>query len=838
MAETKYPIKSSTYTGVYQRKNGTWFYRAKRIIDGKEVYYQSGKFLTDKLAHDARQAKIQLELCSVDKWKSQSTQATQVQGETFGEYFQGFINSCDSKASAQKYKALYTAQLKMWEHRNIHTIKDADIDILMLKLKLSTQKYSDSYIASIRKMLKKFFQYACHVSSSIVCETAQFISTKPYKLRVLSLFSGIGAPERALKNIDIDFELVGYCEFDDKASKAYSLLHNVDLSKDFVDVENLDFDFCRQSLPNFDLLIFGFPCQKISQSGTQQGMIKEEYEYKLPEYNDLRYDEGLEGLTESGLLYRALQVVMEKRPKFVIIENVAAFAGQKFKREFNNMLRIIQVDDGGCGYNVYFDTLNSKDYGIPQNRDRVFIVLIRRDLNIAYHFPDAVELEVRAEEWFEENAEDEYYIAPEDIEKLKRDSWQVNYKRDVISCITTRWSDTNKQGNIDAYVRQTLIKDKKGIRCLTSEELMRFQGFEPEDAEILKRNGYTKEEIGKLVGNSITVPVIKAVIEQLFKSLDQQIDKDFIPYQIIQAPIEGNYMSPLFAYAGNKYKLLPYLDYVLPNPLTIVPMYSSIFVDLFAGSGTIAMNIGDRADTVVMNDRDAVLIGIYKALSTISPNRAWKKVMEIVDKYQLSASNKEGYKQCRADYNKIPIEHRDYYWYWALAIIYHSYNTSTISYNKKGEINSSFGHKKCNIDRMKKKFFPFAEKLFKGNYQFTNCSFQDFAIKEKCMDEEVFYYLDPPYYVSTASYNKFWTEQNERELYQFLDDCSSRGERWVLSNALENNGERNEILATWLRENQRRYIILYMNRDYKHCSYNRKNKGRTIEVLVMNFTQN
>lgn len=827
------------YKGIYQSENGTWYYRIKKVHSkgAKPKYYQEKGFVTQEEAYRARLERLRLVARDVDAWtgaKINYLNKPDFQGITFEDYFVEFIKNCKSESTAKKYQALYDAQLTMWGNRDITTIGDGEIDVLLLRLFL--KKYKDSYISSIRKMLKVFFKFARHINFSIDVKVAQFNTTQPYKLRVLSLFSGIGAPERALEELKkeniVNYELIGYCEYDYNASIAYSLLQRVGVGKDFIDVNNFTFDFCKTSVPDFDLLLFGFPCQKISKAGNQEGMIKKGNDYILPEFYNVCNNLGLEGLTESGLLYRALQVVVWKKPKFVIIENVAAFASKTFKHEFNNLLRIVQVNNDSCGYNVYFDTLNSKDYGIPQYRNRIFIVLIRRDLNIPYHFPDAVELKVRAEEWFEENVADEYYISPEDYSKLDRESWKPNFKRDIISTITTRWSDTDKEGDIDPYVRQTLVKDKKGIRCLTSEELMKFQGFQPEDAVILRENGYTKEEIGKLVGNSITVPVIKGVIKQLITGLGQQIADDIVPYQIIQAPMEHSYLPPLFAYMGNKYKLLPYMDYVLPST-------TGTFVDLFAGSATISMNLTSFADRIIINDTDSILIGIYKALSTLKPRDAWKMVSNVVYQYQLSAENKEGYLQCRADFNKIPKEDREKYWYWALAIVYHSYNRSTLSYNKKGKVNSSFGHKKCNFRKMKKKFISFAERMYanRTRIEFSNLSFRDFNVEDKRIDEDLFIYVDPPYFITQATYNKFWTMDDELALYEYLDRWTAQGIRWVLSNVLENKGERNEILAEWLKKNQSRYRILYMNRDYKHCTYNTKKQGRTLELLVTNYIE-
>lgn len=224
-------------------------------------------------------------------------------------------------------------------------------------------------------------------------------------------------------------------------------------------------------------------------------------------------------MTRSGLIYRALQIAIHKRPKFIVIENVEALISKSFSAEFNSIVRILQ----DIGYNIYFEKLNSKDYGVPQNRSRVFIVIIRDDLNINFKFPEPVKDRPRASDWFEKEVDDKYYIDPSEYEKLDRESYKPFYSTDYIHCITTKWGSTYKSGKTDPYVQQNLIKDDKGIRCLTVQELMRFQGFRPEDANILLENGFTRTDIGKLVGNSITVDVMEALFREFIHSFKKVI---------------------------------------------------------------------------------------------------------------------------------------------------------------------------------------------------------------------------------------------------------------------------------------------------------------------------
>lgn len=818
----KYPLKSEKYKGVYQRKNGTWFYRIKKIKknSNKAEYYQRGGFLTDKIAYEARMNKLQIENHSIDAWTGEEYgYSMDIDTDIkFSDSFNSFLNTCESDSVRKKYTSIHKAQLSMWDDMYVRDIQDSDIDILLFRLAL--QGYKASYISSVRKLLKLYFKYARHSYHTKDSTTAQFLSTKPYKLRVLSLFSGIGAPEKALQDLGIDFELVNYCEFDDKASYAYSILHNVNMSLDLVDVENIDLDYARQALPDFDIMFFGSPCQDLSKQGKQRGLLKNK-EDKLPSTWQLEVDD-LPELTRSGLIYRALQIALYKKPKFMIAENVANFTSKTFRKEFHSVIGNLQ----DMGYSFYFKKLVSSKFGIPQHRERVFMVMIREDVNIKFDWPQTQDLTIKAEDWFlpPEQVSEDYYIPSDKVEKLNRESFVANFKRDIISCITTKWGTPN------ANSQQTFIKDSKGIRCLTSEELMRFQGFPTEYAEILRNNGYDKEDIGKLVGNSITVPVIKAVIEQLILGIKENKSRE-ISGKVIEAQVDADFVNPLFAYAGNKMKLLPYINYLLPIQSELY-MDNLIFVDAFTGSGSVAINT--KANRVILNDTDPFLISVYKGLHTTPPEAAWEMVMSIVEKYKLSATNEDGYKKCRADYNKISYDNRGEFWYWGLALVYHSFNSSHVSYNKKGDFNSSFGWGKVNLKNAKKKFFPFAQRLYEGNFEFSCKSYKDIVIEGKHLDEDILYYFDPPYLASTATYNKGWSVQDEMEFYEFLDNCTKQGIKWMLSNVLENNGRRNEIIADWLKTNQGKYSLYYMNREYKNSSYNRKNKGETIEIIITN----
>ena len=204
---------------------------------------------------------------------------------------------------------------------------------------------------------------------------------------LLSLFSGIGAFEKALKRLKIPFELINYCEIDKYASKAYSLIHGEPESKNARDVTQID---CQNIPFGVDFLTYGFPCQDISSAGLQKGFSDE---------NGNR--------TRSGLFFNALDVIEKTRPKIAIAENVKALTSKRFSDEFKTVL------DGltAAGYTNYYKVLNAKDYGIPQNRDRVFIVSIRNDINRGFQFPAPFPLDCCLRDFLEPVVDECFFLS-------------------------------------------------------------------------------------------------------------------------------------------------------------------------------------------------------------------------------------------------------------------------------------------------------------------------------------------------------------------------------------------------------------------------------------------
>ena len=211
-------------------------------------------------------------------------------------------------------------------------------------------------------------------------------------IKVLSLFSGIGAFERAFCRIGLDWELVNYCEIDRWASLSYSMVNQCSESLNLRDVRTVTAETVRDSV---DLITYGFPCQDISIAGKQRGFVNDSGES-----------------TRSGLFFEALRIIKELRPRYAIAENVKALASKKFQNEFAAVLSSMK----DAGYNNYWSVLNAKDYGIPQNRERVFIVSIRKDVDKGdFQFPEKEPLMLRLRDMLEpaESVDEKYYLSTE-----------------------------------------------------------------------------------------------------------------------------------------------------------------------------------------------------------------------------------------------------------------------------------------------------------------------------------------------------------------------------------------------------------------------------------------
>ena len=208
-------------------------------------------------------------------------------------------------------------------------------------------------------------------------------------LTVNELFSGIGAFRKALLRLNIPHKVVGISEIDKYAIKSYEAIYGKTFN--YGDITQV------KSLQYADLWTYGFPCQDISRAGLEAGIIK--------------------GETRSGLVYevqRLLEVAKadDLLPKYLILENVKNLVGKKFKSQFLAWIGYLD----SLGYNTYWQIVNAKNCGIPQNRERVFAISIRKDIDRGFSFPAAIPLRSSFFDLLEDEVDEKYYLSHAYIE--------------------------------------------------------------------------------------------------------------------------------------------------------------------------------------------------------------------------------------------------------------------------------------------------------------------------------------------------------------------------------------------------------------------------------------
>lgn len=335
-------------------------------------------------------------------------------------------------------------------------------------------------------------------------------------LKVLSLFSGKGAFEKALENLNTKHEVVNYCEIDKFASKAYSVIHNIKEEKNLGDISKVD----TKNIQDFDLLTYGFPCQDISLSGKMKGIIQ--------------------GETRSGLLYEALRIIKDKKPKYAIAENVKNLASKLFINDFNMMIEKLSA----MGYNSYWKILNSENYGVAQSRERIFIVSIRKDIDRGeFKFPDKIDSNVKLADILEETTNQKYFCTKEPFKEFIRDinnrlvtnkNLNKSKLRRVGIVKNLKALDMNKRVFSEEGVSPTIMTSSDNVpkilqckvRKLTPLECWRANAFDDEDYYKVKAaleesfyNGQDRSDtqMYKMAGNSIPVKMLEHILKNLIQ---------------------------------------------------------------------------------------------------------------------------------------------------------------------------------------------------------------------------------------------------------------------------------------------------------------------------------
>ncbi len=343
-----------------------------------------------------------------------------------------------------------------------------------------------------------------------------FISTK---LKVLELFGGIGACTAVLKRLGIDFEVADYVEIDKYAVASYNAINKTNFEPQ--DITKWDKDI------EVDLIMSGSPYQDFSLAGLGKGG-----------------DKG--SGTRSSLMYENIRIIEKLKPKYVIWENVKNLLSKKHIHNFNAYLEAMEE----LGYYSYYQVLNAKDYGIPQNRERVFTVSIRKDINKLFTFPPKQEFKLKLKDLLEDEVDEKYYLSGEQIARIVDIEGLVSTVIENHGTVTAILEgDTNRticlnsksgRNGIDGLQpsRKDRIYSSDGIACtiatndfynpnylvslilaykirkLTPKECWRLMGFNDEDFEKAAKVN-SKTQLYKQAGNSIVVNVLMAIFNNL-----------------------------------------------------------------------------------------------------------------------------------------------------------------------------------------------------------------------------------------------------------------------------------------------------------------------------------
>lgn len=333
------------------------------------------------------------------------------------------------------------------------------------------------------------------------------------------------------------YELIHFCEIDGEAVKSYCTIHNENAGKNLGNIEEVD----ERNLKPFNFMVGGTPCQDFSISGARKGAV-----WKCKncdrEYNPLTVSAdirkqcpncGSEDIekTRSSLLVEWLRILKYVRPDVAIYENVKNILSSSFNKMFGLFIEEVM----SYGYNIYMGVLNSKGYGIPQNRERLYIVMIKQSVdNGKFKFPTQDEnlgslndflLPVDMSDFYETSIPNIY------IQQSIKPSVRKVYERDIeniISCKKDMYQCLVKSGFQDCKVGLTLaptlragnphtaVFDGKRIRKLEPLENVLLMGFEKEDYEKMKNAGVSNAQIYKQTGNSIVVNVLLAIYRKLY----------------------------------------------------------------------------------------------------------------------------------------------------------------------------------------------------------------------------------------------------------------------------------------------------------------------------------
>lgn len=310
-------------------------------------------------------------------------------------------------------------------------------------------------------------------------------------IKVFEMFAGYGGASFALKRIGIDFEVVGYSEINKLPIKIFELNHPGIMN--YGDCTKIE----PEKLPDFDLLTGGFPCQSFSVAGKRKG-----------------FDD-----TRGTLFFDIIRIINVKKPKYLVLENVKGLT----THDEGNTLKVILNELRKSGYSVLYKVMNSKDYGIPQNRERIWFVCKKGSWDfMEFQFPEKKELKITVRDLLIDDSNRKkvrnkriekilkYYTGRENLLFELVDDTPSGLSRQCDRIYSLKYSPC-----LNCTQTEYLFFDDGEIITLTGDEAFRLMGFNKDEINLDKLNN---EQKLKLAGNGWDINVASKIFKNLFKN--------------------------------------------------------------------------------------------------------------------------------------------------------------------------------------------------------------------------------------------------------------------------------------------------------------------------------
>ena len=301
------------------------------------------------------------------------------------------------------------------------------------------------------------------------------------EIKILELFGGIGACTKAFKRLGIPHKVVDYVEIDKYAVASYNAINGTNFEPQDICTWDKDIEV--------DLIMHGSPCQDFSLAGKGAGGDK---------------DSG----TRSSLMYETIRIVDKLKPKYVIWENVKILLSKKHRHNFDVYLETMEQ----LGYINYYQVLNAKDYGIPQNRERVFTISIRKDIEKGFVFPPKQELKLKLKDMLEDEVDESYYLSDDKIERIahwkayQKPFEKVQGKNSIVPTLTARGAGEEHSGMI-TYCDNLENTSNLQEECLHIKNATKkgyLEAHEGDGIDISRRMQWHRGNVQKQVIQTIT----------------------------------------------------------------------------------------------------------------------------------------------------------------------------------------------------------------------------------------------------------------------------------------------------------------------------------------------